>query len=61
METTHELMHLDKWSFVQWKVMDITASFVWIFIFFHGAFEYGDGAKFWGYVGANSKPLCRIL
>jgi hypothetical protein len=36
----HESLHLDKWSFVQWKIMDIPESFIGIIIFFAGAFEY---------------------
>jgi hypothetical protein len=50
METTCEPLHLDKWSYVQWKIMDIT-SFMWII--FYGAFECGGGSKFWGHVGPN--------
>jgi hypothetical protein len=26
-------------------------------IFFYGAFKYGDGGKFRGYVGTNTEPL----
>jgi hypothetical protein len=46
MATTHEPLHLHKWSFVQWKVVDITIIFIWITIFFNGPFEYGDGEIF---------------
>jgi hypothetical protein len=28
---------------------------------FDKAFNYGDGTKFYGYVGTNSEPLCTIL
>jgi hypothetical protein len=59
--TTHEPLHLDKWSFVHWKTIDITTSSVWIIIFLDGAFEYADDAKLWGYAGTNAEPLCRIL
>jgi hypothetical protein len=38
--------------------MHIPTSFVWIIIFFGGAFEYGGGSKFLRYVGANADPLC---
>jgi hypothetical protein len=30
MERTHKLLHLYKWSFVHWKIMDIHTSFIWI-------------------------------
>jgi hypothetical protein len=46
MGRTHEALHIDKWSFVHWKIMDIPTSFIWIIIFFDGAFEYGGGSKF---------------
>jgi hypothetical protein len=34
-----------------------TSFFVWIIILRDEAFEYGDGAKFLGYVGTNTEPL----
>jgi hypothetical protein len=46
MATTHEPLHLDKRSFVQWKIFDIPTTFIWIKIFFKGPFEYGDGGIF---------------
>jgi hypothetical protein len=46
MATTHELLHLDKQSFVLWKIVDIPTCFIWIIIFFNGPFEYGDGGIF---------------
>jgi len=46
MATTHEPLHLDKRSFVQWKIVDIPTSFILIIIFFNGPFEYGDGGIF---------------
>jgi hypothetical protein len=58
METTHEPLLLDKLSLVQWKIMGISASRVWIIVFFDEALKCGDGAKFWGYVGTNAEPLC---
>jgi hypothetical protein len=58
MEKTRELLHLYKWSFVQWKVMDIPTSYIWIVIFSDGAFSYCGFSKFWGYVGPNAEPLC---
>jgi hypothetical protein len=32
-------------------------------IFFDEGFKYsyGDGENFWGYVGTNAEPLCRIV
>jgi hypothetical protein len=36
-------LHVDKQSFVQWKIMDISTSFNSIIIFVKGRFEYGDG------------------
>jgi hypothetical protein len=53
METTHEPLHLLKWSFVHWKIMAISTSLIWIVIFFHGAFKYCGTSKLWGYVGTN--------
>jgi hypothetical protein len=38
METTHEPLHLRHMKFVHWKIMDIPVSFIWIIIFFYGAF-----------------------
>jgi hypothetical protein len=60
METAHELLHVGKWSLVQWKIMEIPTSFIWIITFFGRDFEYGVGAEFWGYVGTNA-ILCIIL
>jgi hypothetical protein len=57
-EETHKALHLGKWSPVQWKITDVTTDFTLIIIFFDGAFEYGDSAKFWGYVEANAEPVC---
>jgi hypothetical protein len=38
--------------------MNIHTSFIWTIIFSHGAFEYGVGSKFRGYVESNAEPLC---
>jgi hypothetical protein len=46
METTHELLHLDKRSLAQWKIVDIPENFVCIIILLDGPFEYGDGGNF---------------
>jgi hypothetical protein len=56
MERTYKPLHLDR-SFVHWQIMDISTSFIWIIIFFDGAFEYGGIVKLWHYVGTNSKLL----
>jgi hypothetical protein len=58
METAHESLYLDKWSFVWWKIIDIPTSFNGIIILFDRAFEYGSSSKFWGYVGTNTEHLC---
>jgi hypothetical protein len=54
METTHEQLHLllDKWSLVQWKIIDIPINCIWTIAY---------GAKFWGFVGTNAEPLCAEL
>jgi hypothetical protein len=44
--TTSEPLHSDKRSFVQWKIVDMSTSFIWIIIFFNGPFEYGYGGIF---------------
>jgi hypothetical protein len=46
MATTYEPLHLDKRSFVLWKIMDIPTSFIWIIIFFNAPLGYGDGGIF---------------
>jgi hypothetical protein len=65
MKRTHEPLHLVKWNFVHWKIMDIPISFSWIIIFFDGTFEYGDASTFWGYVGINAEmfyvKLCNFV
>jgi hypothetical protein len=63
METTDELLHVDKSNLLQWKIIDMTVSFIWIIILFDSAFEYGSDLKFWGCVGTIAVPLCvcRIL
>jgi hypothetical protein len=59
MERTYEPLYLlGKWRFVQRKIKDIPTSFIWITIFIDGAFEYGGGSTFWGYVATNAEPLC---
>jgi hypothetical protein len=57
METTHEPFHLDKWSLVQKKIMEISEIFIWIIISFDDIFNYEDGGKFWGYVGTSAEQL----
>jgi hypothetical protein len=46
METPHEPLHLDKRSFVKWKIMGIRTIVIWIIIFFEGTFEYGSDGIF---------------
>jgi hypothetical protein len=58
METSHELLHLDKWSLVQWKIMGIPTSCIWIMIWFDKAFNSSYSMKFWGYVTWNAELLC---
>jgi hypothetical protein len=40
MATTHEPLHLDKWRFVQWKSLDVTATYIWTITFFGVPFAY---------------------
>jgi hypothetical protein len=40
------------------EIVDTRASFIWIAILFDEGFKYGDGAKFWGYIGTNAEALC---
>jgi hypothetical protein len=58
METTHESLHLDKWSLVQKSNMGISKSFISIIILYDEVFKCGDGVKFWGCVGTHAEPLC---
>jgi hypothetical protein len=44
MDTTHEPFHLVKWRFIQWKIMDIPTSPIWIIILFDEAVKSGDDA-----------------
>jgi hypothetical protein len=61
METTHEPLHLDEWSVIQSKNVDLSTSFIWIIILFYKVFKYGNGAKSWNHVRSNAEQLCRIL
>jgi hypothetical protein len=38
--------------------MENPTSFIWIIILFDEAFKYGEGAKFWSYIGTKAEPLC---
>jgi hypothetical protein len=58
MKTTHEPLYLDTLNLVQWKIMGIPTSFIWIIILFDKSFEHDVGAKFWGCVGKDAAPLC---
>jgi hypothetical protein len=40
MDRTHGPLHLNKLSFLHWKIMDISTTSIWIIIFFDGSFEY---------------------
>jgi hypothetical protein len=65
-ETTHEPLHLDKWTSVQEEIMDIPITFIWIIILLHAVFKYGDGAEFWGCVAINNSVwnsviLCNVV
>jgi hypothetical protein len=53
----HEPFHPGE-CFVQSKIMDIPSRFILIIIFCDGAFEYGCGSKFGGYVGTDAEPPC---
>jgi hypothetical protein len=55
MEINNELLHLNKLSFLHRKIIDIPTSFIWIVIFFSGAFQYGGISKLWGYVGTTAE------
>jgi hypothetical protein len=55
MEIAHESLHLDKYSFVHWKIRDTHTTFIWIIIFFGVDFEYGGISKFWGHAGTNAE------
>jgi hypothetical protein len=46
MKTTHEPLHLDKRSLVQWKIMYIPTILVLIIIFLDWPFAYSDGGIF---------------
>jgi hypothetical protein len=46
MATTHEPLNLGKLSSVQWNVVVIPKSFIWIIVLLNGPFEYGDGGIF---------------
>jgi hypothetical protein len=46
MKITHEPLRLDEQGLVQWRVMHLAMIFIWITVFFDGAFEYGDGVIF---------------
>jgi hypothetical protein len=46
MTSAHEPFHLDKRSFVQWKIVHVTGSFIWVITLFNELFEYSDGGIF---------------
>jgi hypothetical protein len=58
MERSHEPLHLEKRSFVLWRIMDMPTSLIWIIVFFDRPFEYGGSSKLGGYFGTNTELLC---
>jgi hypothetical protein len=46
MATTLEPLHWKKRNFVQWKIVNMPTSSIWLIIYFNGTFEYGDGGIF---------------
>jgi hypothetical protein len=46
MATAREPLHLDEINFLQWNIVDIPTSFIWIIIFCNGPFKYGSGGIF---------------
>jgi hypothetical protein len=58
MDTTEVSLHLHQWNLVQYKVVYILTSFISSIALFDEDLKYGDGAKFWGYYGTNTVPLC---
>jgi len=57
METAHTPLYLDKWSLIQYKILDVPTSFMWIITLVPKAFKQGNFVKFWGYVGTNTETL----
>jgi hypothetical protein len=55
MESTHELFHLEEMYFCKVKEQGHPTSFICIINLFDNTFIYGEGAKFWGYVGTNAE------
>jgi hypothetical protein len=43
METTHDPLHLGRWSLVEEESKGRATSCTWVVILYHKAFEYGDG------------------
>jgi hypothetical protein len=59
MGKAHESLHLRQ-NLLEYEIMDIPRTFIWIIILFHEVFKFGDGVKFLGYAGTNAEPLCRM-
>jgi hypothetical protein len=57
MEITHEMLHLENRKFGTATDHYTPTSFIWIIIFFYGAFEYGNGVKFWDLLGQTLNPF----
>jgi hypothetical protein len=56
MKTTHEPLNLDRWSFVRWKIMDISTSFIWIFFAYLLNMAVVRNLEV-TYVGVSAEPL----
>jgi hypothetical protein len=57
METTHEPLHLGKLILVQWNIMNISTSSIWIYfdLMKHSNLEM---VRNFGIVGKNAESLC---
>jgi hypothetical protein len=42
-------------------MMNISTSLILVVVLSDKVFKYWDGATYWGYVGADTEPLYRIL
>jgi hypothetical protein len=59
METTQELLNLDKRSsFFTVDHHGHAYKCYENYYFLWWSFKYNNGANFWGYVGTNTEPLC---
>jgi hypothetical protein len=58
-ETTYEPWLLNKLNLVEWNIMDIPKSFIWIITL--TKLLNKAVVRNWGYIGANSELLCENL